>query len=261
MTSMPAGSFTATLTGLFEKGVRYGTVIDLGCADGHFFLSHQSLGIFPGALPLHVDPNPLYEDSLKAIKGAVGGHYMIAAASDRRGEVEMTTSAHPYWNSLRPQGDAYWERVNRLNEPATMTVKAVTLDFLAKKFNLAPPYLLKLDIQGAEVQALRGGADVLKQTSVVICEADIDDFEDINRTLVDAGFRLYDLTQHNWLQDHSLGWFYPVYLNRNLDNIRRRSFWDPAQNADVLKIQADRRKAILERNAILLAQQKALRGH
>ena len=260
MASLPPGHFTATLTGLFEKGVRYGTVIDLGCADGHFFLSHASLGIFPDALPLNVDANPIYEVSLKAIKTVVGGHYMIAAVTDKRGEVEMTTSAHPYWNSLRPQGDPYWERVNRLNESTTVTVKAVTLDSLVKKFNLAPPYLLKLDVQGAELQALSGAADTLKQTSVVICEADIDDFEGLNRALVDAGFGLYDLTQHNWLSDYSLGWFYPVYLNRNLDNLRRREFWEPARNAEILKSQADRRKAILEQNAALLAQFKAMRG-
>ncbi|WP_245287761.1 hypothetical protein [Bradyrhizobium sp. URHA0013] len=39
---MQAADFSATLQNLFAKGVRYGTVIDLGCADGHFVLNHQS---------------------------------------------------------------------------------------------------------------------------------------------------------------------------------------------------------------------------
>jgi hypothetical protein len=38
------------------------------------------------------------------------------------------------------------------------------------------------------VQVLRGARDVLAHTHVVICEADMDDFQAINQTLVDAGF-------------------------------------------------------------------------
>src|ERR1700750_725276 len=113
--NIPAGSFTGTLVGLFEKGVRYATVIDVGCADGHFYVYHRGLGVFAGATVLNVDPNAVYEESLKAIKDALGGHYMLAAASDRAGEVTLTTSAHPYWSSLRGADDAYWDRVNRLH--------------------------------------------------------------------------------------------------------------------------------------------------
>ena len=35
-----AGTFTDSLKLLAAKGLRYRTVIDLGCADGHFFLQH-----------------------------------------------------------------------------------------------------------------------------------------------------------------------------------------------------------------------------
>ncbi len=40
-------TFVNTLQGLFAKGVRYSTVIDLGCADGHFFLNSYLQGLFP----------------------------------------------------------------------------------------------------------------------------------------------------------------------------------------------------------------------
>src|SRR5215468_10600546 len=49
---------------LFAKGITYSTVIDVGCADGHFFLNLMKF--FPDAVPLHVDANRLYETSLKA---------------------------------------------------------------------------------------------------------------------------------------------------------------------------------------------------
>jgi FkbM family methyltransferase len=258
LSNIPQGSFTGTLVGLFEKGVRYSTVIDVGCADGHFFVHHARLGLFPDANVLNIDPNAVYEESLRNIKEALGGHYVIAAAAAAEGEVELTMSAHPYWSSLRPRGDPYWERINHLNE-GSIKVPAVTLDGLAAKLGLPAPYLVKLDVQGAELQVLRGAREVLAGTHAVICEADIDDFEAINRTLVEAGFGLFDLTQPNWLADRSLGWFYPVYLHRSLDGLRPRAFWDPAQNREALKMQTDRRRDIRDHLARMLAEQRTTR--
>jgi FkbM family methyltransferase len=253
-----SGTSASTLVALFEKGVRYATVIDIGCADGHFFLYYHSLGIFSGASVLNIDANAVYEPSLKAIQEVIGGHYFIGAMTDHAGEIEMTNAVHPYWNSLRPEQDLYWERLNRLSG-TKVKVPTQTLDALVTRLQLKAPYLLKLDIQGAEVQALRGAREVLEQTHAVVCEADIDDFERIDAVLREAGFRLFDLTDHNWLVDRTLGWFYPVYLNHKLDGIKRHSFWDEKDNARVIQLQVDRRKGILESNAAYLAHLRAAR--
>jgi FkbM family methyltransferase len=258
LANIPAGSFTGTLVGLFHKGVRYSTVIDVGCADGHFYLHHYQLGLFPASTVLNIDPNPIYEKSLKSIKDVLGGHYAIAAASDREGEVELTMSTHPYWSSLRPRDDPYWERINHMDR-STAKVKAVTLDGLAAQFALRGPYLIKLDAQGAEAQVLRGARELLAQTHVVVCEADMDDFQVINQTLVEADFKLFDVTQPHWLADRSLGWFYPIYLHRSLDHLRPRAFWDAAQNAEALKMQADRRAQMLKLLEEMLAAERAAR--
>src|SRR5215475_2774524 len=68
-------------------------------------------------------------------------------------------------------------------------IPATTLDMLVDKLALKPPFLLKLDVQGAEESVLDGAPSVLRNTHVVICEADIEDFQDINGALVKAGFR------------------------------------------------------------------------
>src|SRR5262249_28991367 len=208
---------------------------------------------------LNIDPNPIYEDSLKAIKEVMGGHYVIAAASNREGEVELTMSAHPYWSSLRPQHDSYWERINRMKQD-TVKIPAVTLDGLTSRLGLIGPYLMKLDVQGAEAQVLKGARDVLAHTHVVICEADVDDFHAVNQILVDAGFGLFDLTHPNWLADRTLGWFYPVYLNRSLDHLRSRSFWGQAQNLQAVKMQDDRRRQIVKQLSDMLAEERARTG-
>jgi FkbM family methyltransferase len=253
---IPAGSFTGTLAGLFAKGVRYSTVIDVGCADGHFYVHHYRLGLFPGSTVLNIDPNPIYEHSLKSIQEVMGGHYAIVAASDSERELELTMSLHPYWNTLRAPDDPYWERINHADR-GTSKVKAVTLDGLATRLGLKGPYLLKLDVQGAEAQVLRGAKELLAHTHVLICEVDIDDFQAVNQVLIEAGFGLFDLTEINWLADRSLGWFYPVYLHRELDHLRPRAFWDRAQDAAVLKFQVDRRQLVLRQLAVALGELRA----
>jgi len=259
MAAHEAGTLTGTLRTLFAKGVRYATVIDLGCADGHFFLMHHAMGLFPDAVPVNIDANATYEESLKAIQDVMGGHYLIAAASDNAGEVEMTMSENPYWSSLRPPSDGYWERLNQLHHGKTR-VPAVTLDAVAETYQLKRPFLLKLDIQGAETQALAGAAGVLRDTNVVICEADMDDFQSIHERLVAAGFALFDVTHASYLADQTLGWFYPIYLNRRLDFIKQRAIWNAAENDEIMKAHAERRRTILDQIKRTLDEQSSRRG-
>jgi FkbM family methyltransferase len=245
--------FGSSLERLFNKGVRYSTVIDVGCADGYFFLHHFMRGFFPGAVPLNIDANRLYETSLRDIKDTVGGNYRISAITDHVGEIEITESVHPYWSSIRPAGDPYWGRINDLTS-TKVKVPATTLDALVGELALRPPFLLKLDVQGAEQSALAGARNVMANSHVVICEADIDDFQSIDKLLLEAGFVLYDITQLSRLKDGTLGWFYPVYINKKLDNVRPQAFWDEKDNDAVVQVQVERRKAILKSNSEMLTR-------
>ena len=253
------GTFTESLRLLAEKGLRYRTVIDLGCADGHFFLQHFNLGFFAGAVPVNVDANPIYEQSLKAIRDVVGGSYVIAAMADHVGEVELTLGSHPYWSSLLDENDPYWQRLNKLHQGKTK-VRAVTVDSLVEELRLIPPFLLRLDIQGAELAVLKGARETLKETDVVICEIDLADFNRLDRLMDDAGFSLFDMTALARIADGSLGWFYPVYLNRRRDGLRAQKLWDASRNQTVLEMQRQRRTQILEYNARVLAELRKTRG-
>ncbi|HEV8014133.1 MAG TPA: FkbM family methyltransferase [Stellaceae bacterium] len=251
-------TYSDTLVALGQKGVRYATVIDLGCADGHFFVDHFLQGLFQESVPVNIDANAIYEKSLRQVEETFGGHYRIAAASDSSGEIELTTSIHPYWGSLRPRDDLYWQRINNLAS-GVQRVPALRLDDLATEWRLKPPFLLKLDVQGAEVQALRGARKVLAETNVVICEADIADFQAINAEIVGAGFDLYDITVVQRIADQTLGWFYPVYLSQRLAHLRPRRFWQDESNETAIQQQIQRRQQILARLANVLPQIRAAR--
>lgn len=257
MKQYPNGTFTASIASLHNKGLRFSSVIDIGCADGNFFLEHFDLGLFPKASPLNIDANALYETSLRGIKDVLGGDYLIAAVGDAQGEIEVTNSAHPYWASIRPPVDPYWARINGLHT-GTSKVQMVTLDSVVQSLKLEGPILLKMDIQGAEVKALRGARETLRHTDAVIVEADIADFESINAELVAADFSLYDLTQFSWLRDGSLGWFYPVYLNNRRSDLKPGAFWSEKDDQAVIATQVERRKRILADNAFKLSKYRQM---
>jgi FkbM family methyltransferase len=215
MAEFQLGSYVATLAILFQKGVRFATVIDLGCADGTFYLQFFQQGLLPGSIGVNVDANALYEPSLREIQQVLGGHYVIAGVSDRDGEIELQTGSHSYWASLMPADHPYWSGSH--NRPAkTIKVRALTLDTLVQELALKPPFLLKLDLQGGELAALRGGEKMLAETDAIICETAPDEFPSVCNFLTSRNLGLFDLTEISRMADGTVCEFYPVFLNRSL---------------------------------------------
>ena len=248
---MSANDVEAAIRRLFDRGVRVATAIDVGCADGSFTLDLIARGLLPDAVPVNIDANRLYEDSLKAIKDTIGGHYLISAVTDYEGNIELTQSVHPYWASTRPTGDPYWRRINNLRTDK-VSVPATTLDALARNLSLKPPFFIRLDVQGSERSAIAGAREILKNTHFVLVEADMEDFQDINRAMVEAGFVLYDLTHLQRAQSGDMGWFYPIYVNAKLETVLPQEFWKAENNDKIVQQQNARRSAMLNFNINLL---------
>ena len=257
MTEVTIGTLVASLAILFNRGLRYGTVIDLGCADGNFCLQHFALGLFPGSTCVNVDANAMYGPSLREIREVLGGHYVIAGVSDQEGELELNTGSHPYWASAVPPEHAYWS--GSLNPPGVVTkVRALTLDTLVRELALKPPFLLKLDLQCGELAALRGGKEMLAETHAVICETAVDEFAAVCDFLAGLDLDLLDVTEIARNPDGTLSQFYPVFLSRRLDHLRTKdSYSAPEQRSALLAHMEARRDGVLKSNASLLAQLRA----
>ena len=230
---------------LWERGLRYGGVIDAGCADGQFALFMAEMGPTRGAAVLNVDAQEDYRLSLEAVKAAIGGHYRICAVGDADGgTIELQRGAHAYWASIRPADDRYWDTLNRLHDMKPVRVPLRSIDSLVAETALPGPYLLKMDIQGAEAAALAGAARTLADTGAVALEMMIEDFSAIHGILVEHGFNLFDLVDLNYTQSGVLGWFYAVYLNARHRALRPTEYWDPVKNDEILAHQAQRRDSI-----------------
>jgi hypothetical protein len=73
---------------------------------------------------------------------------------------------------------------------STRLVPTVTLDWLAARF--PAPDVLKIDVEGAELAVLAGGAAVLAAAPVLICEVSAQNTAGVSGLLAEHGYTLYD---------------------------------------------------------------------
>lgn len=140
------------------------TVVDVGAAYGSFTGLCQT--IFPDARYLLVEPLEEYRPLLEETKQASPFvEYCLAAAAAQDGDI--TINVHP---------DLVGSSLCREVESGTgvngvaRTVRAVTVDRLIDEKALAGPYLLKVDVQGAELEVLAGAERTLSDAELVILE-------------------------------------------------------------------------------------------
>jgi len=241
---LESGTWPSSLASLLKKGLRFGSFIDIGSADGYLGLAFWRAGLFSDMTIVNIDANPVYEPSLRKIRDAIGGDYRICAVDEHSGTLELHTSAHPYWASAAPAGDPYWSAINGLKGSST-TVPCRTLDSIVDELALEPPYAIKLDIQGLEARALRSGPRALANSAAVVCEVLPHNFREVNAVLEKACFDLFDLTDINRTPDQTLGWFYATYLHRNYATLGEARHWPDNANAAAIEQQQQRRASMV----------------
>jgi len=156
------------------------TVIDVGAAVGSFTL--QCYNIFPHSKYLLLEP--LYENREyldKVTKAIPNAEYILAVAAAEPGKVTLNVHSDLFGSSL------YFEKEVDLNG-VPRNVPAVTLDDLCKERGVSGPYLIKVDVQGAELDVLSGARRTLDKTEYVILEVSLFQF-------VKGGPQLYDVVK------------------------------------------------------------------
>jgi FkbM family methyltransferase len=189
-----------TLRGTLEHakqlGFTPGTVIDVGAAKGTFELYET----FPHAKHLLIEPlvenRPYLE---KIVKGLKSAEYVIAAAAKEAGAV--TLNVHPDFDGSSIYLEDEAGDVNGIPR----TVQAVTLDALYHEYGLHGPCLIKLDVQGAELDVLAGATLLLNATEYIVLEVSLfkffidgPQFYDVMVFMKERGFVLYDVLGYSY---------------------------------------------------------------
>jgi FkbM family methyltransferase len=188
----PRMSPRGALANVRRLGIVPGTVIDVGAAYGDW--SAECAAVFPDARYLVVEPlseyGPFLDDSLRAI-GDV--QRIAAAAGAEEGDLTLNVHADLVGTSMHREYEKGLEIEAR-------RVPAVTIDGIVKTYDAAPPYLLKVDVQGAELDVLAGAVETLRATELVVLEVSFLEFfeggarfDEVVAALAEAGFAAYDL--------------------------------------------------------------------
>ncbi|MBY9068552.1 FkbM family methyltransferase [Hyphomonas sp. WL0036] len=172
---------------LKEMGVPVETVIDVGILSSTYELIH-AYGTVPQIL---IEPIVEFEDRIRATydKHKVNYELIKVAASDSDGEALMRTS------SVRDGVDITHARMTEDETIAGSyrTVPKRKVDTLVAERNLAKPYLLKIDVDGAELEILKGAENTLKDCSVICIETSPVNFYQRSEAIRKHGFQLFDL--------------------------------------------------------------------
>jgi FkbM family methyltransferase len=169
------------------------TIIDVGAAYGKFTLRCKSA--FPDARYVLVEPIGEYAPFLEQIvKTLPATEYIAAAAASRNGEITINVHRDLIGSSLYLEDED-----SDVNGVARM-VPAVTLDRLIEERKAYPPYLIKVDVQGAELDVLAGAEQALRCTDYVLIEVSFfqffkhgPQFYDVMTFMKSRGFVAYDI--------------------------------------------------------------------
>jgi FkbM family methyltransferase len=169
------------------------TILDIGAARGEWTL--EAAMVWPGAKFLLVDPLEENRAALARVAGQVRNAAFEMAAVGR--EVGSTViHVHPDLD-----GSSLYEEREEAVKGTIRSVVATTVDRVVQDHGLPGPFLLKADVQGAELAVVDGAPLTLAQTELLVLEVTLFDFflgaapqlEDLVAAMGRQGFVAWDI--------------------------------------------------------------------
>lgn len=182
--------------GLASEGLSFATVIDVGANVGKF--SRAALGVWPEATVVAFEPLPGEGRQLAATFSALEGvevHTVALGAQD--GTITFHPHVHSLSSSPLPVATDGAERYWWAEELPPIEVPVRRLDAVLAGRDLPRPLLVKLDVQGFELEVLAGAPRTLERADAVVIEQSFQRFyegqplfQESHAFLEAAGWRL-----------------------------------------------------------------------
>ncbi len=181
------------LTRLRRRGLKIETVYDIGARIGWW--TETVRASLPGARFFLFEANEMHTKALQE----TGERYFIAVLSSEEKLVEFYATGSP--------GDSYFrEATGHYAGVTPKTVRATTLDHIVETNELPYADLIKVDVQGAELDVLRGGTRALDNARLVLLECPIVEYNEgapsiheYFRFMNERGFTPIDFLGRTWL--------------------------------------------------------------
>ena len=195
---LPPRGFDAFTQDTIAKGLQPATVIDVGVGYGTPWL-YQA---YPEAHYILVEANQNFRPDIEALTKQLDAVCHFVALGDQPGELEL------FVNVNRPTSSAidYLKEMKRHDQNLSFdrkTVQVVRLDDITSE-NIARPALLKIDVEGFELNVLSGAKRTLDSIDIIVIELSIsnrfqkgNDLVEIFNLLREKNFVLYDIIEMN----------------------------------------------------------------
>ncbi|MCH8977625.1 MAG: FkbM family methyltransferase [Armatimonadetes bacterium] len=166
----------------------------------HGLWSQEVAAIFPGARIVIAEPNPALLDTIRRNVGSIDPAPQILAVAV--GGEAGRANFNIWREETNDRGASLFGNVSG-KAAKVVEVEVDTLDNIARRLSLWPN-LVKLDLQGGELDALTGGAEVLRRAEFVFVEFGCLEAyvgratpREVIDLMYDSGFCLYDITDLN----------------------------------------------------------------
>jgi len=209
---------------LLKNCVQPLTIFDIGANEGQTTERYSKM--FPTATIYSFEPMPEVFTLLER-KFHENPQIIVnqLAVSDAVGTADFYLHAYTsnVWNSLLPKApdsNIVPEDVSAIKVPT------ITIDVFCDRHNINTIDLLKLDIQGGELLALKGALNMLQKGGIklIYSEVNFSDlyegqamFQDIAAYLHDFGYRTYGLYNFYNPNDGPLGWGDAIFFRPSKD--------------------------------------------
>jgi FkbM family methyltransferase len=192
--SRPPGQFNVfpwKLAQLKARGAAIDCVVDGGADVGTW--TEEFLGVYPGVTCILVEPR---QDAQPKLRSLAQAHKNLHIVQALLGESEGTVDFYG-----ASAGSSYLPNHAGEQFGQVETSQMTTLDRLVERIGVKPPDFIKLDLQGAELAALQGGANTLQGAQFVLLEISLFPFQQGQPIVADMisfmhqrGFELYDIS-------------------------------------------------------------------
>jgi len=208
------GSLAESYALLKGLGFEPRTVIDVGVAAGTSTL----YAAFPDAYFLLVEPLSMFEPQLQSILETHRGSYVLAAAGAETGRVTFNVHTHYLEGS-----SLFKEAMGPDADGEEIEAPLIRLDDVVEERGLSGPFLIKVDVQGAELEVLQGAPRTLAGAEAVALEVSLfqflksaPEFHEVIAFMKVRGFVAFDiLLAWNRPLDNALGQVDIVFVKEN----------------------------------------------
>jgi len=153
------------LTRLIGRGLKIEVVYDIGAHRGLW--TEAVRASLPRARFFLFEANDMHTEALQQ----KGDRFFTAILSSEEKLVDFYATGSP--------GDSYFrESTEHYVEVPPTTVRATTLDHIVETHDLPYPDFIKADVQGAELDVLRGGTKALDRAKLVLLECPVVEYNE-----------------------------------------------------------------------------------